>query len=85
MGRNESDLSDYLASLRPKLRTGGQILVVEIERTDYMFARIFFEDIRKISKPPGMSSKELENTFSRAGFDHVTVLSKSGLLYGLAH
>jgi DNA-binding PadR family transcriptional regulator len=84
IGRKEKDLTKYLASLRPKLREEGQILVVEIERTDNLFARIFFEDIRKMSRQPGMSSKELEGILSLAGFNHVMVLSKSGLLYGLA-
>jgi DNA-binding PadR family transcriptional regulator len=84
IGGEQKNLAQYFASLRPKLRKGGQILVVEIERTDNLFARIFFEDIRKMSKQPGMSSKDLEGILSLAGFNNVVVISKSGLLYGLA-
>jgi DNA-binding PadR family transcriptional regulator len=83
-GSGEKNLEHYFASLRPKLRKGGQILVVEIERTDNLFARIFFEDIRKMPNQPGMSSKELEGILTQAGLKNVTVTSKSGLLYGLA-
>jgi len=84
IGRGQKNLPQYFASLRPKLREGGQLLVVEIERTDNLFARIFFKDIRSMSKPPGMSSKELEDILSIAGFNNVVVTPKSGLLYGLA-
>lgn len=84
MGRKEGDLTKYFASLRPRLRKGGQVLVVEIERTDNLFARIFFEDIRKISKQPGVSVGELEAMILEAGFNEASVISKSGLLYGLA-
>jgi hypothetical protein len=31
-----------------------------------------------------MSSKELEDIISKAGFNNVVVMPKSGLLYGLA-
>ena len=84
IGREQKNIAQYFASLRPKLREGGQILVVEIEKTDNLFARIFFEDIRNMSKQPGMSSKELEDILGTAGFNNVVVVRKSGLLYGLA-
>jgi DNA-binding PadR family transcriptional regulator len=84
IGRTQKDLPQYFASLRSKLRKGGQLLVVEIERTDNLFATIFFKDIRNMSKLPGMSSKELEDILSKAGFNHVVISPKSGLLYGLA-
>lgn len=84
IGGMQKDLPQYFASLRPKLRKGGQLLAVEIERTDNLFARIFFKDIRSLSSPPGMSSGELEGILSMAGFNNVAVMSRSGLLYGLA-
>ena len=84
IGRKEEDLVSYFALLRPNLRRGGQVLVVEIEKTDNLFARIFFEDIRKMSKQPGLRSDELEEVLLTAGFQNVRVVSKSGLLYGLA-
>jgi hypothetical protein len=59
-------------------------MAVEIKRTDNPFAKILFDDIRKMSKQNGMSSEELEAALSRAGFDEVKVTSKSGLPYGLA-
>jgi DNA-binding PadR family transcriptional regulator len=84
IGREQKDIAEYFASLLPKLREKGQILVVEIERTDNLFARIFFENIRNMSKQPGMSSKELEGILKSAGFNSVVVAPRSGLLYGLA-
>jgi len=84
IGGAQKDLPKYFASLSPMLKNGGQLLVVEIERTDNLFARIFFKDFRSMPKPPGMSSGELEDILSMAGYDHVAVTSKSGLLYGLA-
>jgi DNA-binding PadR family transcriptional regulator len=84
IGGEQRDLPKYFASLRPKLRAGGQILVVEIEKTDNLFARIFFEDIRKMSKLPGMTSDELKSILSSACFKNVVIVSRSGLLYGLA-
>ncbi len=84
IGREQKNLAQYFASLRPKLRKGGQILVVEIDKTDNLFARIFFEDFGRMPKQPGMSASELEGILSLAGFNNVVVMAKSGLLYGLA-
>jgi DNA-binding PadR family transcriptional regulator len=84
IGTAQKDLEKYFTALRPMLRKEGRLLVVEIERTDNIFVRILFDDIRKSSKQPGMSPKELESILSMAGFDDVAVIPKSGLLYGLA-
>lgn len=84
IGEGQKNLPQYFASLRPKLKKGGQLLVIEIERTDNLFATIFFKEIRSISRPPGMSSEELEGVLSKAGFKDVVIMAKSGLLYGLA-
>ena len=82
LSQNYFDQNSFLVA--GWIRLNRQNLAVEIERTDNLFARIFFEDIRKMSKQPGMTSDELRGILSLAGLNHVVIVAKSGLLYGLA-
>ncbi|OPY31782.1 MAG: Transcriptional regulator PadR-like family protein [Methanomassiliicoccales archaeon PtaU1.Bin124] len=84
MGEKKVDIIAHLRSVRSLLRNNGRLLVVEIERTDNLFARIFFNDVSKLSKLPGTTVAELEMALISAGFDRPKVVSKSGLVYGLA-
>jgi DNA-binding PadR family transcriptional regulator len=85
LGRENADLKDQVGTLFKRLRAGGSMLVVEIERTENLFARIFFEDIRKLSGPPGITSEELGAILDSVGLRNVNIFKKSGLLYAVAH
>jgi DNA-binding PadR family transcriptional regulator len=84
IGKKKIDLAGHFGSLRSRLREGGKLFTVEIERTDNLFAKIFFEDIGNIHDQPGMTAKELQKVLTDAGYSKVEITSRSGLLYGVA-
>ncbi len=84
VGKEDIALRPYLGTLCRRLKSGGSILIVEIERTDNLFAKIFFEDIRKLKKSPGMSPEELIDMLNSVGLKTIDIKRKSGLLYGVA-
>jgi hypothetical protein len=85
VGREKIVLPSYMSTLYQRLKSGGSMLVVEIEKTDNLFAKIFFEDIRKLKKSPGLSSEELSVVLNSVGFKTIDVQRKSGLLYAVAY
>jgi ubiquinone/menaquinone biosynthesis C-methylase UbiE len=84
MGKETSEITDYINRLHRSLRKGGSLLVIEIEKTDNLFARILFEDILGLKEPLGLQKEELKNVLERIGFKTIEVIGKSGLLYALA-
>ena len=81
LGEDSPGLSDYLNGLWGNLKTGGTLLVVEIEKTDNLFARVFFSNMRKVSPFPGMTAKEVRDVMKTIGPKEVSVVARSGLLY----
>ncbi len=84
MGRGAPEISDYVRRLHRALKRGGSLLLVEVEKTDNVFARVFFEDVVGLTEAPGMDRERLALLLGRAGFTAVDVASRSGLLYALA-
>jgi len=57
MGKETSEITGYLKRLHRSLRKGGSLLVIEIEKIDNLFIRIFFEDIFGLKEPPGLKKE----------------------------
>ena len=66
------------------LKKGGILLAIEIEKTDNMFAGMFFEDIVGLKESSGLQREELEGILERIGFNATKITSKSGLLYAVS-
>jgi len=84
IGKEPADVTDYVSRLYRSLKKGGSLLAVEIEKTDNLFARIFFEDIAGLKESPGLQREELESILRRIGFKPTKVVGKSGVLYALS-
>lgn len=84
LGQSKAELPEFLRALDRRLGPNGMLLVVEIEKTDNLFARIFFEEIRRMPALPGMSAEELRDDLRRTGFGLVDIKARSGLLYAIA-
>ena len=84
MGKEPSDIADYVGRLYKSLRRGGYLLVIEIEKTDNLFTRILFEDVFGLKEPPGLLKEELKSILEKIGFKATEMISKSGLLYAVA-
>jgi len=85
IGKGTENITRHLSGLYRSLKEGGTLLAVELEQTDNLFARIFFEDIMGLREMPGLRREELENTLSKSGFKDTVVKSKSGLLYAVSY
>lgn len=85
IGKETADITEYVRRLYGSLKKGGSLLAIEIEKTDNLFARIFFEDIGGLKEPPGLQKEELQSILERIGFKATKVISKSGLLYAVSH
>lgn len=84
IGKETADTTDYLSRIYKSLKKGGYLLAIEIEKTDNMFARMFFEDIVGLKESLGLQRGELEGILERIGFNATKVTSKSGLLYAVS-
>ena len=84
IGKETADTTDYLSRIYKSLKKGGYLLAIEIEKTDNMFARMFFEDIVGLKESSGLQRGELEDILERIGFNATKVTSKSGLLYAVS-
>lgn len=85
IGKRAEGITNYVSRLCRSLKKGGSMLTVQIEKTDNMFARIFFEDILGLKESPGLKREELQNILERTGFKDTEVTSKSGLLYAVSY
>jgi DNA-binding PadR family transcriptional regulator len=85
IGKETADVTEYVSRIHRSLKKGCSFLAIEIEKTDNMFAKIFFEDIVGLKQPPGLQSEELAGILRRIGFKVTEVRSKSGLLYAVSH
>lgn len=85
IGRKSDDVTSHLRGLYRSLKKSGTLLAVEVEKTDNMFASIFFEDIMGLREIPGLTREELDNSLSKTGFQDTILKSKSGLLYAVSH
>ena len=52
IGKETSDIADYVNQLYLSLKRGGRVLVIESEKTDNMFSQILFEDVFGLKEPP---------------------------------
>jgi DNA-binding PadR family transcriptional regulator len=81
LGDDASYLPEYLGGLWKMLRPGGTLLAVEIEKTDNLFAKVFFSNMRKVSPLPGMTAAEFRGILKGSGWKDAKVVARSGLLY----
>jgi len=84
IGKETADITDYVGRLYKSLKKGGYLLAIEIEKTDNMFAGMFFEDVVGLKESLGLQKGELEGILERIGFNATQVTSKSGLLYAVS-
>lgn len=84
IGKEVADITDYVGRLYSSIKKGGSLLAIEIEKTDNMFARMFFEDIVGLKELPGLRKEELKNVLEGVGFKATQVTSRSGLLYSVS-
>ncbi len=77
----ESSLRDHLMRVGDRLRPRGTLLLVEIEKTDNVFARILFEDVSGWGKLPGIDAEVARKALAVAGFANIRVDGRAGLLY----
>ncbi len=84
IGKETSDIADYVNQLYLSLKRGGRVLVIESEKTDNMFSQILFEDVFGLKEPPGLQPDELRAVLEKTGFSNVSVVAKMGLLYAVA-
>jgi hypothetical protein len=77
-------LKVYVAQLHRTIRNNGSLLIIEIEKSDNIFTRLFFEDIIGFKEPPGLSRDELVKCLGDSGFENIEVTCKSGLLYSIS-
>ncbi len=85
IGKETKDVADYVRGLNRSLKEGGSLLIIEIEKSDNIFTRIFFEDIVGLKEMPGLTKEELERILERNGFENIKTTSRSGLLYSLSY
>jgi len=85
IGKETAGVTEYVNRIHRSLKKGGSLLAIEIEKTDNMFAKIFFEDIAGLKQLPGLQREELEGVLRRTGFKATEVRSKSGLLYAVSY
>lgn len=78
---SQDEISDYLMSLVELLQTSGMLVCIEIERTDNIFARFFFEKIFGLEALPGLEKEELENILDGVGFKDIQLIPMDGLLF----
>ncbi|MFW9848251.1 MAG: PadR family transcriptional regulator [Candidatus Thorarchaeota archaeon] len=78
---SHDEISDYLRSLVELLQTDGTLACIEIERTNNIFARFFFEKIFGLEVLPGLDKKDLEKILEGVGFKDIQLISMDGLLF----
>jgi hypothetical protein len=59
------------------MKSGGRLLAIEIEKSDNIFTRIFFEDIVGLREPPGLSRGDLEKILGDCGFGDIETTSRA--------
>ncbi|MFW9851298.1 MAG: helix-turn-helix transcriptional regulator, partial [Candidatus Thorarchaeota archaeon] len=62
MGKENEEINAYASQLYRTLKPGGSIIILEIEKTDNIFAEILFREMFGLDVPPGMSGEELKET-----------------------
>ncbi len=85
IGKESTDIINYMQALYQTLKSGGSLLAIETEKTDNIFARILFQDVFAVKEQPGLDKESLSIVLEKVGFKKISVLSKNGLLYAVAH
>lgn len=81
IGWKPAEKHNHVKKLSDTLKPGGMAIIVEIEKTDNIFAKALFEDIIGLKESPGLERDEFENILSESGLQDIRVFSRSGLLY----
>ncbi len=84
IGKSLPDLASYVKVLFQSLKPGGLLLAIDIEKTDNIFAKMYFEDIFGMMDAPGLPAAELGRTLEGAGFQTPKIECYSGLLFAVA-
>ena len=84
IGKEPTDITNYLTQLYLSLRKGGVLLALEVEKTDNMFSQILFGDIFGLKEPAGLHQNELSAILEKTGFTNPSITAKIGLLYAVA-
>jgi DNA-binding PadR family transcriptional regulator len=84
MGKESEEIKDYATQLYCSLIPGGNLLIVEIEKTDNMFAEILFSEMFGLVDAPGMTQEETEKILNDIGFEGVQVRASEGIIIASA-
>lgn len=83
-GWERDEFTLYFSKLVKSLHPGGTLLMVEIEKTDNVFAGIFFKDVLGYGKVPGISQEELKDLLEHYHLNIRKLLNWRGLLIGIS-
>jgi len=83
IGRESSDIANYINQLYRCLKKGGFLLAIEVQKTDNMFSQILFEDVFGLKARPGLEQDELRMALEKTGFTNLSVTATMGLLFAV--
>ncbi|MFX1520984.1 MAG: helix-turn-helix transcriptional regulator [Promethearchaeota archaeon] len=79
--KESEDIKDYLSRLYGCLKEGGTLLAIEVEKTNNIFANLFFENFIGIEESPGLSKEELKEILEKIEIQEAKIISRAGMLY----
>ena len=83
-GWKRDELALYLSTLVKSLQPGGSLVMVEIDKTENIFAEIFFKDVLGYGKAPGISHEELKELLEYYHLKVRTLHRWKGLLISIS-
>ena len=83
-GWKGDELKLYLSKLVKSLQPGGSLVMVEIDKTENIFAEIFFKDVLGYGKVPGISKEELKELLETYDLNVINLHSWKGLLISIS-
>ncbi|MFW9767226.1 MAG: helix-turn-helix transcriptional regulator [Candidatus Thorarchaeota archaeon] len=84
IGKEVQEIWNYAHRLYRVLKEDGTLLIVEIEKTENVFAEVLFNDVFGLDESPGISTEELEEILTEVGLKDIHVTSKAGILYAVS-
>ena len=83
-GWRSNEFEAYLSQIIKSLNLGGILIMVENEKTDNLYAEIFFKELIGFSKIQGLSKEELRNLLESFSLSIEDIQCRKGLLIGVS-
>ncbi|MFQ5831632.1 MAG: PadR family transcriptional regulator [Candidatus Thorarchaeota archaeon] len=84
MGNELNEITNRINHLKGALKGNGALVIIEIEKTDNIFARVYFEQFFGLKNPPGLDEDQLRMILEKNGFKNVIVKGIEGLLFSIS-